>query len=99
MPTNSSIETDLTEPPKARWPWQLKAGIALLVASGVCVSITLAILTDSYSSLAYSSTSPKPSELAEGIANAMRYSIPAAPLGIAGAVLLAFGLLRLPRAT
>ena len=92
---NGSIETDTTEPPKARWPWQLKAGIALLVASGICVSVTLAMLVDNYSSLARSATSPKPSELAEGIANAMRYSIPAAALAIAGGIMLAFGLLRI----
>lgn len=90
----SDPESTETTQTKVGWPWQLKAGITLLALSSFCVAITVAMLADCYSAVAASSTSPKPSELAEGIANALRYSFPAAPLAVAGLTLLLSGVLR-----
>ena len=71
--------------------WLIWSGIASLSLAATCVVITVVGMVLTFSSIANSATTPKPSDLAEGISVASLPSIAAVPLGILGVVLLVAG--------
>lgn len=72
----------------------LWAGCTLLALSALCVIATVLGMNWTFNTIANSSTSPKPSDLARGISTAMIPSIAAIPLAILGVALLIVGFLR-----
>lgn len=75
-----------------RWQWPTFAGIGLLAMSGMCVTSALFKVAQTYSAIARSTSSPRPSELAEGVLGALYISMSAPMLFVAGLILLLIGL-------
>ena len=87
---NSSIMADNT--PKTRSSrWLVCSGLALISVSALCVFTTIYGMEMSFDSIAESSASVRPSELAHGISLALIPSYAARPVGILGVILLVFG--------
>jgi hypothetical protein len=86
----SSIMTEDT--PKTRSSrWLVCSGIALISVSALCFSTTIYGMEMSFDSIAESSASARPSELAHRISLALIPSYAAWPVGILGIVLLVLG--------
>ena len=73
--------------------WLIWSGIASLILAATCVIITVLDMVLAFHSIAASTTTPKPSDLAQGISVALLPSIAVVPLGILGIVLLIVGLI------
>jgi len=74
--------------------WMVWTGAVALVLAAVCLIATVVGMMWSFDAIATSSSTPKPSDLANGISNALLPSIAAAPLALVGFVLLLLGLVR-----
>ena len=71
--------------------WLIWSGIVSLALAATCVVITVVGMVLAFNSIATSTTTPKPSDLAQNISVASLPSIAAVPLGILGVVLLVTG--------
>lgn len=72
--------------------WLVWSGVASLALATFCLAWTAARILATYDSIADSPTSPRPSDLANGLSDALLPSFAAIPIGILGLVLLVAGL-------
>ncbi len=72
----------------------LWAGFTSLALAAICIIATVIEMIWSFDAVAKSSTTPKPSDLATGISNAMIPSVAAIPLAILGVILIIVGFIR-----
>lgn len=70
------------------------AGVVALLLAIFCLIATVVGMMWSFDAVATSGSTPSPSDLAEGISNALVFSIAAAPLALAGIAMLILGLVR-----
>jgi len=71
--------------------WLIWSGIASLALAATCLVVTIVGMVLTLNSIATSTTTPHPSDLAQGISTASLPSIAAVPLGILGIILLVAG--------
>lgn len=84
-----------TSAPKTRATrWMILAGAVVLTLAVLCLLATVVGMTWSFNTIADASSTPDPSDLADGISTALIPSIAAIPLAIAGIVLLILGFVR-----
>ena len=74
--------------------WLVWSGIAALLLAALCLVATVVGMTLAFDTMANASSTPSPSELANGISFATIPSFAAAPLGLLGNVLLIVGFIR-----
>lgn len=69
------------------------SGVAMMLLAAVCLAVSIGMMFLSFQTIANSSASPQPAELATGIGMAMLPLRLSLPLGLVGLVLLVAGLL------
>lgn len=74
--------------------WMVWAGVVALLLAAFCLVATVVGMVWSFDAVATSSSTPKPSDLADGISTALIPSIAAAPLVLVGIVFLVLGFVR-----
>ena len=74
--------------------WMIWTGAVALLLAVFCLIATVFGMIWSFAAIATSPTTPDPSDLANGISNALIPSVAAAPLAIVGIVLLILGFVR-----
>ena len=74
--------------------WMVWAGAVAILLAGICLIATVIGMMWSFEAVATTSATPKPSDLSNGISNALLPSIVAAPLALVGIVLLILGFVR-----
>ncbi|MEP3481079.1 MAG: hypothetical protein ABJZ55_17660 [Fuerstiella sp.] len=82
----------MTSKRSGRWGWPTWTGIGLLLMSAMCVTSAIFKSAQTYTVIAKSMASPKPSELAEGIIAAQSVFMSAPLLFVVGLILLLIGL-------
>jgi len=72
--------------------WALWSGIACLVAAGLCFVLTIVMMASCFDTFGSAPATPRPEDLANGIARAMIPAYGVLPLGLLGIVLIVVGL-------
>jgi len=90
-PYESPICAERPQETRPTW-WAIWSGIACLLVAALCFLLTVAGMVLSFHTLAQSSTTPTPADLANGISIAMISSFAAIPLGLLGIILVIVGL-------
>lgn len=95
MVENSCEDGTASPPaPKTRATrWLIWSGITSLALAAICFAVTIVGMVLTLNSIATSTATPKPSDLAEGISTASLPSIAVIPLVVLGIVLLVAGLM------
>ena len=73
--------------------WLVWSGAVCLGLASLCLSLTVVGMIVSFHTIAQSSTTPKPADLAHGISIALVPTVAGMPLGIVGVGLLIAGLI------
>ena len=72
--------------------WAIWSGVACLVVAAICGLLTVVLMISSFRTIAQTNSTPKPTDLAEGISNAMLPLYGIVPFGLLGIVLVIVGL-------
>lgn len=67
-------------------------GLVCLMLAGICLLGTIISLDRAFRIIADSSASVEPSDFAKAVSRSLLFTIPAAPLGVVGLVLLVLGI-------